>query len=192
MIDRLVALVVDESKWLTLSMSAAAIGVLWLLIAHRDSPLPLRRRMLACLNLSAGIIVGSMAAGHLLAVATKLAFGTLREGSLAIFVAIGVVLLVPAWLVTRHTAVVLRDHEPSQASTLGLNAWLAVTLLAFGLHNLPLAAPALFTMAYRVYSRGLVGWAIVGAAAVFNTALFGASLVFLASGQSFEQFSGLE
>ena len=192
MIDGFVALIIDESKWLALSMSATALGVAWLLFSHRGSPLPLRRRMLAALNLSAGITIGSMAAGHLLAVATKLTLGTLREGSLLIFIAIGVVLLVPAVMVTRHTAAILRDHEPSRASTRGLNAWLAVTLLVLGLHNLPLAVPALFTMAYRAESRGLIGWAIVGSAAVFHAGLFAASLVFLASGQSFEQFSGIE
>ena len=192
MIDRLLVLIVDESKWLTMSLSAAAIGVAWLLFSCRGSPLPLRRRILAALNLSAGITIGSMAAGHLLAVATKLALGTLREGSLLFFIAIGVVLVAPAWMVTRHTAAMLRDHEPSRASTMGLNAWLAVTLLALGLHNLPLAAPALFTMAYRAESRGWIGWAIVGSATVFNAGLFAASLVFLASGQSFEQFSGME
>jgi hypothetical protein len=190
--DRLLALIVDEGKWLTLSMSVAAAGVGWLLVRFRGSPVALRQRILASLNLSAGLIVGSMATGHLLAVATKLALGTLREGSLVIFVAIGLVLFVPAWMVTRHTAALLGEHEPTRASTLGLNAWLGATLLALGLHNLPLAAPSLFTMAYRAHSRGVVGWAIVGTAAVFSVGLFAASLVFLASGQSFEQFRGIE
>jgi hypothetical protein len=39
-------------------------------------------------------------------------------------------------------------------------------------------------------SRRLVGWTIVGAAVVVNFGLFIASLIFLASGRSFEQFSG--
>jgi hypothetical protein len=133
-----------------------------------------------------------MAAGHLLAVATRLALGTLREGSLVAFVAIGLVLLVPAWLVTRHTAALLREDEPTRARTYGLNAWLATALLALGVHNLPLAAPSLFTIAYRAHSRGVVGWAIVGTAAIFSVGLFAASLVFLTSGQSFEQFRGIE
>jgi hypothetical protein len=36
------------------------------------------------------------------------------------------------------------------------------------------------------------GWAIVGVAVVLNVGLFLASLVFMASGQTFEQFSGIE
>lgn len=35
-----------------------------------------------------------------------------------------------------------------------------------------------------------VGWAIVGLALVANVGLFIGSLIFLASGQSFEEFSG--
>ena len=77
-------------------------------------------------------------------------------------------------------------------STVTLNAWLAITLLALGIQNLPLAAPAFLNIAYRLHSRPLVGWMIVGMAIILNVGLFVGSLVFLASGQSFEQFSGIE
>jgi hypothetical protein len=144
------------------------------------------------MNLSAGVIIGSMACGHLLAVMTKLALGTLREGSLPIFFAIGISLLIPSWMVTQHTRAVLAGNHEGSTTTVRLHAWLAITLLVLGLHNLPLAAPAFFTIAYRMHSGRLIGWAIVGVAVMFNAGLFAASLVFMASGQSFEQFRGIE
>ena len=80
MVDRLAALIVDEGKWLTASMSLALVGVGLLSLRHRGSAVPVRHRIMAALNLNAGVTVGSMACGHLLAVATKLALGTLRDG----------------------------------------------------------------------------------------------------------------
>jgi hypothetical protein len=190
--DRLAALIVDEGKWLMLSMSLAGLAVAALSLRHRGSTLPVRQRITAAMNLGAGVTIGTMACGHLLAVATKLALGTLREGSLLVFSGIGVSLLIPSWMVTRHTRELLAGHDEDRTTTVLLNAWLAITLLALGLHNLPLAAPALFTIAYRLHSGRLIGWAIVSVAVTFSVALFAASWVFLASGQSFEQFRGIE
>ncbi len=192
MIDRLAALIVDEGKWLTASMSLAGVGVALLSFSHRRSTLPVRHRIIAAMNLSAGVTIGTMACGHLLAVATKLALGTLREGSLLVFWAIGISLLIPSWMVTSHTQALLAGDGAARPTTVLLNTWLAITLLALGLHNWPLAAPALFTIAYRAHSGGLIGWAIVSMAVVFNLGLFAASWIFLASGQSFEQFRRIE
>lgn len=192
MIERLAALIVDEGKWLTASMSLAGVGVALLGLRYRGSTVPVRDRIMAAMNLSAGVTIGSMAFGHLLAVATKLALGTLRDGSLLIFFAIGISLLIPSWMVIRHTRVLLAGSYEGRPTTVLLNTWLAISLLTLGLHNLPLAAPALFTIAYRVHSGRLVGWAIVSMAVAFNIGLFAASVVFLASGQSFEQFRGIK
>ena len=192
MIDRLAALIVDEGKWLTVSMTMAGLAVGLLARRHRGSVVPVRFRILAAMNLNAGVTIGSMAFGHLLAVTTKLALGTLREGSILVFVGIGVILLVPSWSVARHTRTVLTGAHERRATTVLLNGWLAATLLALGLHHLPLAAPALFTIAYRMYPGGLMGWAIVSLAVTAYVGLFAASLVFFASGQSFERFRGLE
>jgi hypothetical protein len=190
-LQQVAALIVDEGKWLTLAMTIAGVAVARLLLRHRHSA-SATTRITGALNLAAGMIIAVMAFGHLLAVATKLATGTLRDGSLLSFFGIGIVLLLPSIMVTRQTAAVLAGRDEDRAKTVACNAWLALTLLALGLHNLPLAAPALFAIAYRLHPAGLLGWTIVGAAAVFNVALFAASLVFLASGQSFEQFRGLQ
>ncbi len=188
MSDWLVALVVDESKWLTASMTVALLTVTFTVTRH--SQLPTRRRVLAAMNLFFGVTIGAMAFGHLLAVTTKLATGTLR-GPVAVFYLIGVALAVPSWWLVHRTARGLAKGADEGRTTLGLNAWLVVTLLALGVHNLPLAAPGLANIGYGLHSRRLVGWAIVGIAIVLNVGLFIGSVIFLASGQSFEQFRGV-
>jgi hypothetical protein len=132
-----------------------------------------------------------MAFGHLLAVTIKLAWGTL-EGSLLLFYVIGAALAAPAWWLIYHTRRLLASDDEHGRATLILNAWLAITLLALGVHNLPLALPACFNIGYHLHSRRMVGWAIVSLAVVVNVGLFIGSLIFLASGQSFEQFRGIE
>ncbi len=191
MINQLVALIVDESKWLTASMGFALLAVTILLYRQRHSDFPTRRRVLAAMNLFFGVTIGTMAFGHLLAVTTKLALGTL-EGSILMFYAIGAALAVPSWWLIHHTRRVLASNDEHGRATLVLNAWLAITLLALGVHNLPLASPAFFNIGYHLHFRRVVGWAIVSMAIVVNVGLFIGSLIFLASGQSFEQFRGTE
>jgi len=188
--DQLVALIIDESKWLTASMGLALALVAVLVFRTRHAAYPYRRRVLAAMTLFFGVMIGTMAFGHLLAVTTKLALGTLT-GSLFIYYAIGIVLAVPAWWLIYHAREVLISAEHGR-KTLVLNIWLGATLLALGLHNFPLAAPAFFNVGYYLNNRRVVGWAIVSLAVVVNVGLFIGSLIFLASGQSFEQFRGIE
>ncbi len=108
------------------------------------------------------------------------------------FYLIGIVLAGPSWWLIVHTRRVLASDDEHGRLTLALNAWLALTLLALGLHNLPLAVPALLNIGYHLHSRKAVGWALVSLAVVVNVGLFIGSLIFLASGQSFEQFKGIE
>jgi hypothetical protein len=190
MIDQLAALIVDEGKWMPVSMGLALLAVTTLLYRHRRSDLPARRLVTAAMNLLFGVTIGTMALGHLLAVSTKLAQGTLK-GPLPFFYVIGISLAVPSWWLIVHTRRVLTSEGHGRA-TLALNAWLGVTLLALGISNLPLALPALFNIGYHLHSRRALGWAIVGLAVALNVGLFIGSLIFMASGQSFEQFSGME
>ena len=181
----------DESKWLTASMSLALLAVTVLLYRHRHSEITARQRVLAAMNLFFGVTIGTMAFGHLAAVTAKLASGTL-EGSVPAFYAIGIALALPSWWLLYHTRDVLASDAVHGRATLGLNAWLALTLLVLGLHNLPLAAPGLLNIGYHVHSSRVVGWTIVGIAVVVNVGLFIGSVIFLASGQSFEQFRGVQ
>jgi hypothetical protein len=81
--------------------------------------------------------------------------------------------------------------DPGRA-TLGLNGWLVATLVVLGIPNLPLAVPGLLNVGYQLQSHRLLGWTIVGLAVLANGALFVGSLIFWASGQSFEQFQGIQ
>lgn len=191
MISQLAALIVDESKWLTASMGFALLAVTAMLFWHRDSSVPTRRRVLAAMSLFFGVAIGTMALGHLLAVTTKLALTTL-QGSVPVFYVIGIALAVPSWWLVYHTREMLTSDNDHGRRTLGLNAWLALTLLVLGLQNLPLAAPGFLNIGYHLHSGRVAGWAIVGTAVVVNVGLFIGSVIFLASGQTFEQFRGIQ
>ena len=93
------------------------------------------------------------------------------------FYVIGVALAIPSWRLIRHTLRALASDEEHGRATLVLNAWLGITLLALGIPNLPLAAPAFFNIGYHLHSRRVVGWVIVGIAAVVNVGLFIGSLI---------------
>jgi hypothetical protein len=189
--EGLIALIVDEGKWFPAAIGTAALSVAILLWRQRARNLPVRVRVLASMNLAAGVTIGTMAFGHLLAVLTKLAVGTLREGSLPIFLGIGFVLALPSWLVVRHTGrIVAMDAVRSR--TVVLNSWLAASLVVLGPPNLPLTVQALLTIAYDRHSRPAVGWVIAGVSVLWNAGLFVAAVLFMLSGQSFEQFSGIQ
>jgi len=183
---RLVALIVDEGKWLSLSMGLALVAVLVFLRRTRGSEA--RQRTLAAMSLFFAVTIGTMAFGHLLAVSTKLVVGTLA-GSVAALYAIGIALAVPSWWLLART---LRHAARDPGRTgLALQLWLVATLLALGLHNLPLALPGLLNGGYQLHSRRITGLLLVATSLLVNLGLFVGSLVFLASGKSFEEFSGM-
>ena len=191
MIARLAALIVDESRWLPASMGVALLALAIALCRQRQSDLPARRRVVAAMSLFFGATIGMMAIGHLAAVTTKLVLGTL-EGSPPLLYAIGIALSVPSgWLIHCSLRLFGSDEERGRP-TMALNAWLAVTLLALGVHNLPLAVPGLLNVGYQLQSNRGTGRAIVALAVLVNLGLFVGSLLFLASGQTFEQFTGIE
>ena len=179
----------DESKWVAVSLGVALLSAIALLLRYRRSAVPIRRRMLAAMNLLFGVTIGTLALGHLAAVATKHALRTL-DGPAPVFYAIGLALAVPSWWLVSHTRRVLTSVDGPTRATLGLNAWLAITLLALGIHNLPLATPGLLNVGYQLCAHRALSWVVAILAVMTYVGLFSASLVFLASGQSFEQFRG--
>jgi hypothetical protein len=187
--ETVTALMLDESKWLTASMSVALAGAA-VLVWRRPAMSRRRRTFAAAMNLFFGLTIGMMAFGHLAAVTIKLAMGTL-EGPVPYLYAIGVAVAAPSWWLVRHS---MASGFPETGDRLAvvLNAWAAATLLGLGLHNLPLAAPALFNIAYLRHSRPALGLAAAALFLAVNGGLFVAALVFMASGQTFEQFQGLE
>ena len=186
--DAVVTLILDEGKWLPVALAVAFTSVIVLLSRRHAEDVPVRTRVLAALNLFAGVTLSTMAFGHLLAVSVKLATGSLVGSDLK-FYSIGIALAAPSFWVLAHTRRLLTGGQGRE--TVILNTWLVLTLVVLGLHNLPLAAPSLLTLGYQHHSRPTVGWAIVAVALCVAGGLLVGSLVFMASGQSFEQFSGM-
>lgn len=190
MAQTILAVLLDEGKWLFVSMLLSLVVVVWVIRAHRQV-LPARGQILLAMNLFWGCTIGTMAFGHLLAVTIKLMQGTLR-GSWLLLYPLGLVLAIPAWWLAARAARYVREEERFGRKLALLNAGLGISLLALGLPNLPLAVPAAWNLAYQFHTRRAVGWTIVTVAVAANVALFIGSLVFLASGQTFEQFEGLQ
>lgn len=188
--ELIVALVLDEGKWLSASMLLSIIAVLVLAARQRRQSLSRRFQIIGAMNLFYGYMIGIMSFGHLLAVTVKVFLGTL-EGSLWILYPLGLALAIPAWWLAFDARRIASFEERRQGKLVALNLWLGLCLLAFGFHNLPLAGPAALNIAYLFHSRQIVGWTIVSVTIVAMLALFIASVVFLASGQSFEQFRGM-
>ena len=187
---RIPELVLDESKWLFTAMVLAILSVTALALRQRRHGLPGRVRILWAMGLFYGCMIGILGAGHLLAVTVKVFQGTLH-GSPWLLYPLGLVLAIPAWWLVCRVGRFAREPERWGRTALALHAWLVVCLLGLGLHNWPLAAPAALNIAYQLHARRVVGWAIVTAALIINLGLFAGSVVFLASGQSFEQFKGM-
>ena len=180
--------VLDEGKWLFAAMLFAGLAVL---VTHsRVLRMSGRREVMRALNVFYGCMIGTMGIGHLAAVSVKMVQGTL-EGSPVMLYPLGLALAIPAWwLAGRAKRYVLVEERYGRRLVM-LNGWLAVFLLALGLHNFPLAAPAMLNVAYQFHTRQVLGWTIVTVAVVANIALFAGSLVFMATGLSFEQFQGM-
>jgi hypothetical protein len=187
MADRLAAFIVGEGNWLPLAMGAAGLAVGVLFITIKDTTIPQRQRILALMNLFTGVMLLIMGFGHLLAVTTKLLQGTLR-GSALLFYAIGIAIVLPSLLLVRHTRRILSSADAGRTVT--LNSWMAITLAVLGVVNLPLAVPAMCSIGYSLHRRRWVGWSFVAAAVLAGAGLFIGGLIFMASGQTFEEFSG--
>ncbi len=169
MLDRLAAFIVGEGNWLPIAMIVAAVAA-WL---------ARRRGRLAAMNLFVGVTLLVMGSGHLLAVTTKWQQGTLA-GSPALLYLIGVVIVVPSLFLVRHA-------NGSRAGT--WNGWMAATLIALGLVNIPLAIPALLNIAYCRHRRPLTGQLILGAWLLVTAGLFTGGMLFMLSGaRTFEEF----
>lgn len=184
--DALARFIVGEGHWLPVAMGAAFISAGVLAFATSGTPAAPRQRILAIMNLFTGMMLLIMGGAHLLAVTTKLLLGTLR-GSTPLFYAIGIAVVVPAWLMVRHTRSILAAAHVR--TTVKLNAWMAITLVVLGIVNLPLAVPAICTIGYGLHRRRWMGWTFVTVATVACVGLFIGGLIFMASGQSFEEFS---
>ncbi|MCA9739411.1 MAG: hypothetical protein R3E98_14285 [Gemmatimonadota bacterium] len=179
--------VTREAYWIAPSVLLA------LVVAARElhrSPPEGPARWGAALNAYTGVLIATMASGHLLAVSLLALDGTVR-GQPAVLHAIGVVLLVPAVLVARNAARIRRGTS-DRSATVRVNALLILALLLTGPRNLPLAIPAGLNIAYAMQTRRAVGRGIAALAASMAVLLLVGSVRFFLSGDSFEAFRGIE
>jgi hypothetical protein len=190
MFERLGNLALDEGKWLPIAMLLAIVASTVAINRRLRHGSPYRDTILVTMNLFYGWMIGIMSLGHLLAVTIKVARGTL-EGSMWFLYPLGLVLAIPAWCLAFRAGHLVAQGDRRGTLLAALNAWLGICLVALGLHNVPLAVPAAFNLAYQYHSRRTVGWAIVTVSVVTMMALFVGALVFLASGKSFEEFRGM-
>ena len=189
MTEWIAELIVTERHWMPAAMAVAFIAAAARLRTDRHT-VPNRLGVLRALTLFYGVMIGIMASGHLIAVSIKAGQGTL-QGSPWFLYSLGLALAVPAWWLA---AVALRRGLEDQAAlrrTVGLNGWLSFALMALGLHNWPIAAPAILNIAYRFQTQRAVGTAIVIVAGVGYVALFAGALLFMTSGQTFEELQGI-
>jgi hypothetical protein len=189
MSERFLAQVLNPGQWLLYSLGTAVVAAAILLkCRHRAGRLD-RETWAAAMHLHAGLLVGGMATGHLVAVTVKLLrWGV--AGSVPLLYLIGVALLAPSAMLVVHARRLLARPEARPRQTIVLNLWQILTLVALGISNLPLAVPALLNIAYAYHTRPVTGRALAGLLLVFSVALLAGFVVFLRSGQTFMQFSG--
>ena len=179
------AFVTGEGNWLPMAMTAALVASA--VLYFRPLPISNRTRIMAAMNLYVGVMLAVMGAGHLMAVTAEFLMDTL-EGSPLLLYPIGFAIVVPSLLIIRHTRTLLRPGD-DRGTTVTLHAWLAATLVMLGLVNTPLAVPALLNIAYRLHAGRWMGLAIVAVAIIVNAGLLIGGLIFMASGQTFEEFN---
>ncbi|MEM7245176.1 MAG: hypothetical protein AAF533_07515 [Acidobacteriota bacterium] len=181
MLDRIIEIVLAEAKWIPFALFVSlAVATTWGLRRHRAGQ---SDWLSLAPSLAYGCLLGILGFGHVLAVGIKLAQGSL-EGSAFLLLALGVVLAVPAWWL------VLDFRSEARRRPLLLNGWLALSLLAMGIHNIPIALPGLLNVGLLLHRRRAVGWTLLAITVVGYLGLLIGSLIFAASGQSFEDFSG--
>ena len=190
MADRISAFITGEGNWLPVAMGTALLAVAALQAAAWGGP-DSRRRTLASMNLFVGVTLAIMGLGHLLAVAIKHSQGALAAPAPLLYL-IGAAILAPASAISLHTRAILASGPGAAAHTTRLHAWMAVTLTVLGLVNLPLAIPALLTIAYSRLARPAAGRAVLVLFLLVCAGLFAGGVLFMASGaRTFEEFQRL-
>ena len=109
--DALIEFLLDESKWLAMSMVTAIAAVGALFWSQRAAVLPRRRLILWAMNLFYGCVIGMMGLGHLLAVGIKDARGVIDGAPLWLLYPMGVCLALPAGCLALRVGSYLRSES---------------------------------------------------------------------------------
>ena len=189
MTELITEIILTEGNWMPAAMVIAFIAVAAKLRADRHTA-STRTRSFRALTLFYGVMIGIMGSGHLIAVSIKAAQGTL-QGSPWFLYTLGFSLAVPAWWLAAEALRAGLEDPHSLRRTVGINTWLGLALMVFGPHNWPIAAPAALNIAYRFQSHRAIGMAIVIVVGVGYAALFAGAVMFMASGQTFEELQGI-
>jgi hypothetical protein len=95
------------------------------------------------------------------------------------------------WLAARIARCVADEARFGQRIA-ALNIALGLILIGLGLPNVPLALPSVLNLTYQFHRRRFVGWGALTLAIVLNAGLVIGGIVFMASGQTFEQFQEMQ
>jgi hypothetical protein len=167
----MIAILLNPGTWFPLAFALAAAWVATTAWRQARRGAPSRERVLAAMNRFYGTVIGVMALGHTLAVALKMALGTLSETTSWFALPLGLLMGVPSWWL----AIVAARAGGGTRTTLVLNLLLAAMFMVM-LTSAPLAFPALLNVVYQRHARRAVGVAAVGLAAAGFIAMFVASL----------------
>jgi hypothetical protein len=193
--ERLADLILDEGKWFAASMTVALLVAVLGHLCRRRAGAPRRIEVPGAMSLFNGCVLAVMGSGHLLAVGVKQGRGEL-EGAPLLLYPLGLVLALPGWWLVRASwrGPAEPDSEHGwRRLLLRLNVWLGLALLGAGLHNATIAAPAGLNVGHLLLERRPQLARVVAVVAVLvYLALFALGVSFAASGQTFEQFRGLE
>jgi len=181
--------ITSDSQWLPIAMLVAAALAFRTLARARGRSVG--ETGLAALGHFHGAMILVMAIGHLVAITILAGRGEL-VGSAWILYPIGLLVGAPAIYLLHQSSRALDSARYDARRLTAANLWLGITLLVMGLHNIPLALPALVTLAYQRIDRPIPRRALASVAVAGYVALFAGALVFMASGQSFEEFTGME
>ncbi len=179
---------IDESKWFTVSVCLSFVVSVSFMLRPGHSFWGIR--VPVAMNLITGITIGFMGFGHLMAVGYKHLTRTL-QGSPLLLYTIGISLVTPSFWLVFHGINTLKKGLEDKKKSVGLNLWTIVALLVLGIPNIPLAFPAILNVFYNLSKgRHLKMIILVLFCIVFLGLLIG-SVSFFMSGQTFEQFRGL-
>ena len=186
MTEQITEIILTEGNWMPAAMTVAFIAVAARVRADGHT-VPARLGILRALTLFYGVMIGIMASGHLIAVSIKAAQGTLQGAPWFLYI-LGLSLAVPAWWLAAEALGTGLEDSRGLRRTVGINGWLGLALMIIGTHNWPIAAPAVLNIAYRFQTHRAISTAIVILTGVGYIALFAGALMFMASGQTFEEF----
>ena len=177
--DRLAAFIVGEGNWLPIAMTIAAAAAATGWARRHDPP---RERAQRAMNVFVGTTLLVMGLAHLAAVTVKLQQGTLAANTALLYL-IGIAIVIPATLLILNA---------DRARSVPVNLWMAATLVVLGLINIPLAIPALLSVAHRKSTRPASALIITIAFLLVNAGLFTGGMLFMLSGaRTFEEFQRL-